>query len=128
MLHPLLHLVATQPQLLADHAEAYAELVAAEIESVSGEWKRRAALNAAALCCLGVAAVLAGVALMLWAVVPAADIQAPWALLAAPAVPAIAAAICLTAARAPAGNAGGFDKLRQQLHADIVMLREAAGA
>lgn len=125
MLHPLLHLVATQPQLLADHAEAYAELVAAEIGSVSGVWKRRAALNAVALCCMGVGAVLAGVALMLWAVIPAADIQAPWALLAAPALPIVTAVICLVAARA-AVDTGGFDRLRQQLQADIVMLREVA--
>lgn len=66
--HPLLHLLLTQPRLLADHVEAYAELVATEIGNVSVAWKRRALLNAVALCCLGVAAVLAGVALMLWAV------------------------------------------------------------
>jgi hypothetical protein len=125
MLHPLLHLVATQPQLLAGHAEAYAELVAAEIGTVSAAWKRRAVLNAVALCCLGVAAVLAGVALMLWAVIPIADIQAPWALVAAPLLPIAAAAACLAAARVR-GDAGGFDKLRQQVKADIVMLREAS--
>jgi hypothetical protein len=127
MLHPLLRLVATQPQLLADHAEAYAELAAAEIGAVSSVWKRRTALNAAALCCLGVAAVLAGVALMLWAVVPAADIRAPWALVAAPLVPAAAAAICLMAA-VSLRSTGGFDKLRQQMTADIVMLREVTGS
>jgi hypothetical protein len=127
MLHPLLHLVATQPQLLADHAEAYADLVASEIGLVSATWKRRAALSAVALCCLGVSAVLAGVALMLWAVIPPADIQAPWALLAAPALPLAAAAACLLAARS-GGGASGFDKLRRQLHADITMLREAGAA
>ena len=58
MLHPLLHLVATQPQLLADHAEAYAELVAEELGDFSVTWKRRALLNAVALCFGGVAAVL----------------------------------------------------------------------
>lgn len=127
MLHPLLHLVATQPQLLAGHAEAYAELVAAEIGTVSALWKRRALLNAVALCCLGVAAVLAGVALMLWAVIPQADVQAPWALAVAPLLPLAAALLCLMAARLR-GEAGGFDKLRQQVKADIVMLRDVAGA
>ena len=127
MLHPLLHLVATQPHLLADHAEAYAELVAAEIGTVSTFWKRRAVLNAVALCCVVTAAVLAGVAVMLWAVVPAADIRAPWALVAVPLLPAAAAAICLLAASS-VRRAGGFDTLRQQMKADIVMLREAAGA
>jgi hypothetical protein len=43
--HPLLHLIATRPQLLADHAEAYAELVAVEIDCMSATWTRRAPLN-----------------------------------------------------------------------------------
>lgn len=124
MLHPLLHLVATQPQLLAEHAEAYAEMVATQVGAVSASWKRRAVLNAVALCCLGVAAVLGGVALMLWAVIPPADIHSPWALLAGPLLPAVAAAACLAAARS-GGESAGFGALREQLHADIVMLREA---
>ncbi len=127
MLHPLLQLIATQPQLLAEHAEAYAEMVAAQIGTVSAVWKRRAMLNAVALCCLSVAAGLAGVALMLWAVIPPADIQAPWALLAGPLLPAAAAAACLVAARA-GDTVGSFDALRQQLRADILMLREASAA
>ena len=129
MLHPLLHLVATQPQLLAEHAEAYAEMVAAEVGTVSAAWKRRAVLNAVALCCLGVAAVLAGVALMLWAVIPPTDIHAPWALLAGPLVPAAAALACLLTVRLRnAGNSASFDALRAQVRADIVMLREAGAA
>lgn len=124
MLHPLLRLIATQPQLLAEHAEAYAELVATEVSSASTAWKRRALLNAVAQCCLGVAAVLAGVALMLWSVIPVADIRVPWALVAAPLLPAAVAAGCLWAARTR-GQQGTFDSLRQQMKADIVLLREA---
>jgi hypothetical protein len=127
MLHPLLHLVATQPQLLAEHAEAYAEMVAAQVGTVSAAWKRRAMLGAVALCCLGVAAVLAGVALMLWAVFPPGDIHAPWALMAAPLVPAAAAVACLAVARSKRA-VGGFSALHEQLRADIVMLREAGAA
>ncbi len=127
MLHPLLHLVATQPQLLAEHAEAYAEMVAAQVGAASAAWKRRAALSAVALCCVGVAAVLAGVALMLWAVSPPGTIHAPWALLAGPLLPAGVAVVCLLAARG-GGAAGGFSALREQLKADIVMLREAGAA
>jgi hypothetical protein len=127
MMHPLLHLIATQPQLLADHAEAYAELVAAEIGTVSASWKRRAMLNVVALCCLGVAAILAGVALMLWAVMPAAAIEAPWALIAAPLLPIGVALGCLLAAREQADNSA-FDTLRRQLKADIVMLREVSAS
>ncbi len=127
MIHPLLHLLATQPRLLADHAEAYAGLLSAELGSATTAWKHRALLSAVALCCMGVAAVLAGVALMLWAVIPTAQIQAPWALLAAPLLPAGVALACLLTARADA-QASAFDQIRRQIKADFVMLREAGAA
>ncbi|MBW6496170.1 MAG: hypothetical protein K0B16_16765 [Burkholderiaceae bacterium] len=125
MIHPLLQLIATQPRLLADHAEAYAELMATEIDAVSALWKRRAVLNAVALCCLAVAAILAGVALMLWAVIPATQLQAPWALIVAPLPPVVAALWCLMAARVQS-DGGPFENLRRQFTADMVMLREVA--
>ncbi len=127
MIHPLLQLIATQPQLLADHAEAYAELMAEEIDGVSAAWKRRAVLNAVALCSLTAAAILAGVALMLWAVIPSADLQAPWALIAAPLPPVAAGLWCLMAARR-LGEGRAFENLRRQLAADMAMLREVAAS
>ena len=127
MMHPLLHLIATRPQMLADHAEAYAELVTSELGAVSATWKRRAVLSAVALCCVGVAAVLAGVAVMLWAVIPQASMQAPWALLVAPLVPLGMAVICGLMAR-PASDVGPFDNVRQQLQADMVMFREVSAS
>jgi hypothetical protein len=126
-LPPLLHLIATRPRLLADHAQAYAELLTEEIGKVSTVWKRRALLNATGLCAAAVAAVLVGVALMLWAVIPVAQIQAPWALIAAPLVPGIVALCCLNAARAP-HDGEAFDKVRQQLQADALMLGELGAA
>ena len=125
MIHPLFLLIATRPQLLADHAEAYAELVAAEAAHVSASWKRRLLLYALALCCLAVGAVLAGVALMLWAVAPAASSHAPWVLIAVPLLPMAVAAGCLLAARSP-GDSSGFENIRQQMKADLAMLREAS--
>ncbi len=123
-MHPLLHLVASQPQLLADHAAAYAELVAAEAVTVSAHWQRRLLLGAVAVFCLLVGAILAGVALMLWAVLPTAQILAPWALLVAPLLPLALAIVCLLAARAP-GVGIAFENLRRQMKADMAMLREA---
>jgi hypothetical protein len=124
-MHPLLRLIATQPQLLAAHAEAYADMVAEEIETVSTAWKRQAMLNAVALCSIAVSAVLAGVALMLWAVIPAEHVQSGWALIVAPLLPALVAAWCLASARA--GNEhSAFDNLRRQVKADMVMLSEAS--
>lgn len=126
MIHPLLRLVATKPQLLAAHAEAYAGLVSEEIgRSVSG-LKQRVLLASIALGLVAVAAVLAGVALMLWAVIPPASIQAPWALVAAPGLPAIVGGVCLLIGRSPPSDT--FAELRQQVAADLVMLRGAGAA
>lgn len=124
-MHPLFRLIATQPQLLAHHVGAYAELLADEIGHVSTVWKRRAMLNVVALCCLGLTAVLAGVALMLWAVIPATQLQAGWALIAVPLLPSAVAVSCLWAARTqPAGSA--FEKIHQQVKADLAMLRDVS--
>jgi hypothetical protein len=126
-MHPLLHLIVAQPQLLAHHAEAYAELVASEIGKASAAWKRRAMLNAVALCSLGVAAVLAGVALMFWAAIPAAQVQAPWTFVVAPLFPTAVAVWCLVTARW-LSNGGAFDDLRRQVQADMSMLREVSSS
>lgn len=123
MLHPLLHMIAVQPQLMADHAEAYSELVAAELRSASSDWTRRTLLTAVALCSVGVAAVLGGTALMLWALLAPTQEHAQWVLLAVPAVPLAVAVVCWMMAR-PEGTARAFSKLREQVTADMTMLRE----
>lgn len=124
MAHALLHLITTRPQLLVDHAQAYAELAGADLDVVTRTWKRQFRLVAAALCGGIVAMVLAGVALMLWAVIPAAQIEAPWALVAAPLLPALMATWCLLAARA-SGDRQAFGNLKEQVQADLLMLRQA---
>lgn len=124
MMHPLLRLLATHPQLLVDHVEAYADLLSEEIGHVSTAWKRRAVLLAVALCSVVVALVLAGVALMLWAVVPFSEMHSPWALVAAPLVPIVITIGCLVAARQQTTES--FDNLRKQVKADMGMLREVS--
>lgn len=123
MMHPLLTLIATRPQLLTAHAEAYAALAAAELAEASAGWQRRLLLIATALCSAAVALVLAGVALMLWAVLlPSADL-ARALLVATPLLPALIALGCGLAARG--GGRSSFAVLRQQVKADLRMLREA---
>lgn len=126
MIHPLLRLIATQPQLLADHAESYADLVGEELGKTTAVWKRRVLLNATALCLVGVAAVLGGVALMLWAAVPAQSIHAPWALVVGPALPALIALWC--AYEGQRETDAVFKDLKQQIATDLVMLREVSAA
>ena len=125
MIHPLFHLIATRPHLLADHAEAYGELAGEELARLGAQWRRRLLLVVVALCCLGVAATRAGVAVMLWAVVPSPGPHTPWALLATPLAPLPLAALCLFSARS-AARQGPFESLREQLVADLAMLRSVS--
>lgn len=126
MIHPLLRLIATQPHLLVDHAEAYAELASEELGKTATLWKWRVVLSVVALFLIGVAVVLAGVAVMLWAVIPASGIHAPWALFAAPLVPAAIGVGCLIKARQR--PPGSFDALKRQMRADLLMVREVSNA
>jgi hypothetical protein len=120
---PLLTLLATRPQLLVDHAQAYAALFTDEFGLARAAWRRQVLLYAVALCALGVAAVLAGVATMLW-FATAAPAQAVWVLLAVPTVPLLLAVVCLLLARQPA-PAASFANLGRQINADLAMLRAA---
>jgi hypothetical protein len=125
MIHPLLKLIATEPQVLGDHVEAYAELVGDEVRKTSTAWATRLGFYLAALFLLGVGLVLVGVALMLWASLPMAGFQAPWVLIAVPAVTLAAAVVCVVLARrSPIESA--FDNVKKQLSADMAMLREVS--
>jgi hypothetical protein len=125
MIHPLLRLIATEPQVLGDHVEAYADLVGDEVRKTGAAWSLRLGLYAAALCLAGVGLVLAGVALMLWAALPPSGFQAPWVLVAVPGVTFLLALVCiLIARRKPAESA--FDNDKKQLSADMAMLREVS--
>ena len=125
MIHPLLRLIATEPQILGDHVEAYAELVGDEVKKTSSAWSLRIALYLAALALGCVALVLAGVAVMLWATLPPSGFQEPWLLVAVPAAGFVAAIVCvLLARRNPVENA--FDNVKKQLSADMAMLREVS--
>ena len=123
MLTPLFRLMATRPQLLAEHAEAYGELALLEFRAASAQWQRRARLKALGWCGLVVALLLAGVAGLLASTLPIASMAAPWALLAIPLLPAVAGVACLLAA-GPTSQTGNFHLLRQQLEADRRLLRE----
>jgi len=127
VLHPILHLLATRPQWLAEHAEAYAELVAVEFGDAASAGRRSLVLGAAALCAAGVAATLAGVALMLWAALPELPPGTAWLLWATPAVPAGLSVLALLARR-KATPAERFVELRRQLQTDLALLREAGAA
>lgn len=122
----LLNLVVNRPQLLTEHAEAYAALVGSELGRWSALWQRRALLRSLAAGNAFVGVVLAGVALMLWSVLPAVPAQAAWALVGVPMLPLAAALACLLATPRAAEHSA-FDVIRQQIDADLVLLRQATG-
>jgi hypothetical protein len=125
MIHPLLRLAATQPNLLGDHVEAYAALVGEEVSKVSTSLMMRAGLYLGALAMFAIGLVLVGVALMLRATVPASDYPAGWALVVVPLTPFVLGAICTLIARAkPVDKA--FVTIKDQLNADMAMLREVS--
>lgn len=123
MIHPLFRLIARQPQVLAEHAQAYAALVAEQVSEAADSLKRRALLLAVALICLLVALILAGVALMLWGASADDSMRAPWALFAAPLLPLAGGIGCFLAARG-IETVNPLAKVREQVNADIGMLRE----
>ena len=86
MIHPILRLAASQPQLIGDHVEAYAELIGSEVKRTGAAWTRRAVLFAASAMLMLLGLVFTGVALMLWAALPPSGYQAGWVLIAVPGV------------------------------------------
>ncbi len=126
-MHRLLKLLATQPQLLLDHAQAYAVLASEELALARAAWHRQAMLQAAGLLALSSAVILAGVALILWAVTPVGQIHALWVLWVTPVVPLAAALACLSLAHQSPGVVT-FSNLRSQLKADMALLSSAPSA
>jgi hypothetical protein len=124
-MHAWLHLVANQPQLLLDHAHAYADLAAVQMARVSAHWKRRLVLCAVALGGGVVASALAGVALMLWSVTPVLPAPAIWTLIVVPLAPALVATGCLTALHVQRDAGSVTPSLWQQIKADLQVLGAA---
>ena len=120
----MLALLATQPQLLLDHAQGYAELVVQELGAARAVWRRSALLYVVALHSLSAASILAGVALLLWAVIPGVQIHAMWALWCTPLLPLALGLVCLRLVSKKA-QVEPFANLHLQLLKDLAMLREA---
>ena len=121
----LLKLLLAQRHLLVNHLQAYAELMAADVGDTSTALLRRILVGGAGLLLLLVAAVLAGVALLLYAVTTAPQIQEPWALIVVPLVPLLASVGCLAWvwSQQPLRS---LDQLRRQVRADLDMVRESS--
>jgi len=127
MIHPIVRLIATEPQLVAEHVGAYAELIGDEAQQVQQRWKFKILFSVLALFLVFVAVVLAGVAVMLWAITPGLSAASQWALGLAPAIPAVAALAMGLAARRPSAERA-FASIKAQVASDLRMLSEARSA
>lgn len=124
-MHPFFKLMVDRPAVITDHVEAYASLAALELSGAVTQLRMRALKTTIALSCAAVAAMLSGVAVMLWAATPPEQLHAPWALWLAPGLPAVVAAWSWWSAQAP-NDTPAFAALRGQVRADIDMLREVS--
>ncbi len=126
-LQSIFRLITTQPQLLLDHVEAYSELVVEEIAQVSSAYQRRLLYGVLAILLFALGITFTGIALLLWATVPIAQIHSPWMLWLVPLTPLVLALVCGVVAKNNARQ-GAFNDLRSQLKADMAMLRTTKAA
>ncbi len=125
LLNPLLHVLATQPELLGEHAQAYVELLSAEVSRQARAVGRRTLLMTLAVCFLGVTAVLCGTVWLLWTVFAPQMTTVPVAMVVVPLIPAVIALGFFWAAWIqPSSAKGPLTELRRQAQADMALLRE----
>ena len=124
-MQPLLDNMLFKPRLLAERARAYGELILDEWTESKTFWRKRTTLQVLGACSMGVSCTLAGMGLMLWAVMPPAQIHAFWLLVATPLVFLAAGAGCLMAADKQHPPVV-FEQTRQQLKADLEVLKHTS--
>jgi len=120
---PLLRVLASEPDALVEHAAAYADLASDELQELQAHWVRRLLWLAIAAVAGLTALILGGVALMLWAALPAIDTGRAWLLWMVPLVPGLVAVFGVLAARR-IDERPAFGNLRAQLREDMALVRE----
>lgn len=125
-IHPLLRVLATNPELLADHAAAYGALLEEEATKVVGSLALKIAMFAGAAFLMILALFFTGVALMLRGALPPSSYPDGWALWAVPLGTLLLAMVLGLVARARPIEKP-LAVIRAQLQSDIELLREASG-
>lgn len=122
MVHPIISVLITKPELVMEHVAGYASLMRDEASSVGLEVAKRAIAWGVTLFAALVFLILAGVAAMLASV----QDQFSWAFVLVPAIPLVISIIGFTVARKRLPEKA-FSELKAQLDADAQVLR-AIGA
>lgn len=121
-IHPIVHVVARRPQLLAEHAKAYGDLLLEEGRRTLSSLVVHAVLYAAGGVLGGLGLVFGGVALLLYATIPG-ELRNGWLLVALPLAMLLAGGLCVIVARALPVNIT-LEVVGQQVRADIDMIHE----
>lgn len=124
MFHPLIKMLVSRPEMLAEHVGAYAELAAAEASQAVDQARNKVIVGAAAGVLALVGLVLAGVAALLCAALPLTAMPAPWLLVVVPALPLVAAIVAALWLRSRPARPS-FALLREQLAQDSALVQEA---
>jgi hypothetical protein len=128
---PLLRLLLSQPGLLAEHASAYGALLAEEGGRWIAPWQRRWQLRLLGSLALLVAVLLAGQAVLLWALLKPEQAQTLAVLAAVPLLPLLLALAAFWQAgrvRRPVNEAPPWSSLRGELAVDWALWRASAAA
>lgn len=123
MIHPLIKLLATHPELVARHLGAYADLASAEAADVAGLMRRKVVLTLILGTSAALGLGLTAIALMMVAVVPVAQMPYPWLLVGVPVLSWLAALGCWWRLR-HAERLTMFESLREQISLDATMLQQ----
>ena len=121
-IHPIVHVAARRPQLLAEHAKAYGDLLLEEGRRTLSSLVVHAVLYATGGVLGGLGLVFGGVALLLYATIPG-ELRNGWLLVALPLTTLLAGGLCVIVARALPVNIT-LEVVGQQVRADIDMIHE----
>ncbi len=123
MTHPALLILAKNPEILADHAEAYTDLIAESVKSMVIDWRRRAICDVAIAICLLLFMVFAGVAAMLWGTSTTVNIQGLYLLFGVPLLPLLVAIALWLFSSKRSYRTAALELVKQQVRADLAVLR-----
>jgi hypothetical protein len=118
----LLRLLMQRPDLLLAHAQGYIQVFRQDSSVLTAYWGRKLLCYTVALMLTAVGLALAGVATMVWVLIPE---TARWTLMAVPAVSFLASLAFFLAARA-GGDSPGFAQCASEWESDQLTL--SAGA
>ena len=124
MLHPFYKTLASEPQLVLEHASAYMQLAGAETSEALQQWRLRVLVGAVVLLGLCLSLALVGGALLMLSAHPWETLAQPWLLVVTPLLPLIPAVIGLLWLRA-ASTLRPFQLLREQWAQDLELLNQA---